>query len=86
VLSPALPPLHPRRSLPHPPDRDETLDPERCAVMLAGVQSVDETVYASAQDGLAVAAPDDAGSQTRLLGSLGRDPRDQARRPRQAGS
>ncbi len=54
--------------------------------MLTGVQSVDETVYASARDGLAVAAPDDAGPRTRLLGSIGRDPRDPARRPRQAGS
>ncbi len=54
--------------------------------MLTGVQSVDETVYASARDGLAVAAPADAGPRTRLLGSFGRDPRDPARRPRQAGS
>jgi uncharacterized protein (TIGR03086 family) len=54
--------------------QDETLDPEACAVMLAGMQPMEELIRGSGQYGPAVAVPEDADAQTRLLGFIGRDP------------
>ena len=55
--------------------QDETLDPERCAVMLEGMRPLDAVLRASGQYGPAVPVPDDADPQTALLGFIGRDPR-----------
>ncbi len=54
-------------------DRDARLDPEFCAVLLAGMESVEEAMRASGQYGARVAVPADADPQTRLLGFIGRD-------------
>lgn len=54
--------------------QDETLDPERCAVMLAGMEPLDELLRSSGQYGPRVPVPEDADPQTRLLGFIGRDP------------
>ncbi|GAB3247249.1 TIGR03086 family metal-binding protein [Nocardioides dilutus] len=56
--------------------QDETLDPERCAEMLAGMEPIEEMMRASGQYGPVVYdAPADADPQTRLLAFIGRDPR-----------
>jgi uncharacterized protein (TIGR03086 family) len=55
--------------------QDETLDPERCAVMLAGMEPMDELLRSSGQYGPRVPVPDDADVQTRLIAFIGRDPR-----------
>jgi uncharacterized protein (TIGR03086 family) len=54
--------------------QDETLDPELCAEMLAGMEPIDELLRSSGQYGPAVPVPDDADVQTRLIGFIGRDP------------
>jgi uncharacterized protein (TIGR03086 family) len=54
---------------------DETLDAERCAVMLEGMLPIDELLRSSGQYGPAVEVPDDADVQTRMLAFIGRDPR-----------
>ena len=54
--------------------QDETLDPEACAGMLAGMQPLEELIRNSGQYGPAVPVPEDADAQTRLLGFIGRDP------------
>ena len=54
--------------------QDETLDPEMCAQMLAGMQPIEEVLRSSGQYGPAVPVPDDADVQTRLIGFIGRDP------------
>jgi uncharacterized protein (TIGR03086 family) len=55
--------------------QDETLDPQRCAVVLAGMEPLDDLLRASGQYGPKVAVPADADVQTRLLAFIGRDPR-----------
>jgi uncharacterized protein (TIGR03086 family) len=55
--------------------QDETLDPERCAVMLAGMESWDEVLRSSGQYGPRVNVPDGSDVQTRFLAFIGRDPR-----------
>jgi uncharacterized protein (TIGR03086 family) len=55
--------------------QDETLDPEMCAEMLAGMEPIDELLRRSGQYGPAVPVPDDADVQTRLVAFIGRDPR-----------
>jgi len=55
--------------------QDETLDSERCAAMLAGMEPIDEALRASGQYGPKVDVPADADVQTRLLAFIGRDPR-----------
>src|SRR5689334_17891035 len=55
--------------------QDETLDPERCARMVDGMQSYDEVLRASGQFGPKIDVPADADPQTRLLAFIGRDPR-----------
>jgi uncharacterized protein (TIGR03086 family) len=54
--------------------QDETLDPEACAGMLAGMEPLDELLRSSGQYGPAVPVPDDSDPQTRLIGFIGRDP------------
>jgi uncharacterized protein (TIGR03086 family) len=54
--------------------QDETLDPDKCAVLLAGMEPMDEVLRASGQYGPKVPVPADADVQTRLLGFIGRDP------------
>ena len=54
--------------------QDERLDPDRCAVMLAGMLPMDEILRASGHYGRRVDVPDDADAQTRLLAFIGRNP------------
>ena len=54
--------------------QDVTLDPEKCAVMLAGMEPLDDLLRQSGQYGPKVPVPDDADVQTRLIGFIGRDP------------
>lgn len=54
--------------------QDATLDPERCAVMLAGSEPYEDAMRQSGQYGPRVDVPEDADAQTRLLGFIGRDP------------
>jgi len=55
--------------------QDETLDPEKCAELLAGMEPMEDVIRASGQYGARVEVPDDADVQTRLLGFIGREPR-----------
>lgn len=55
--------------------QDETLDPDRCAMMLAGMEPMDELLRTSGQYGPKVEVPADADVQTRLIAFIGRDPR-----------
>jgi uncharacterized protein (TIGR03086 family) len=55
-------------------DQDESLDPELCAAMLAGMEPIEELIRSSGQYGPAVPVHEDADAQTRLLGFIGRDP------------
>ena len=54
--------------------QDETLDPEMCAEMLAGMEPIDDLLRSSGQYGPAVPVHHDADVQTRLIGFIGRDP------------
>jgi uncharacterized protein (TIGR03086 family) len=54
--------------------QDETLDPQRCALLLEGMQPLDELLRSSGQFGPKVDVPDDADVQARLLAFIGRDP------------
>jgi uncharacterized protein (TIGR03086 family) len=54
--------------------QDETLDPEKCAVMLEGMLPMDEALRASGQYGPRVDVPDDADAQTKLVAFIGRVP------------
>lgn len=54
--------------------QDDTLDPDRCAAMLAGMTPIEDMLRASGQYGPAVPVPDDAPVQDRLIGFIGRDP------------
>ncbi len=51
-----------------------TLDEDQCAAILAGMRPIEEMLRASGQYGPAVAVPDDASAQDRLMGFIGRDP------------
>ncbi len=55
--------------------QDETLDPAKCAVLLAGMEPIEDAMRSSGQYGPRVEVPEDADVQTRLLGFIGRDPR-----------
>ena len=55
--------------------QDDTLDPEVCAAMLAGMEPIEELMRGSGQYGARVDVPDDADVQTRMLGFIGRDPK-----------
>ena len=48
--------------------QDDTLDPERCAVMLAGSEPYEDAMRGSGQYGPRVDVPDDADVQTRAAG------------------
>lgn len=54
--------------------QDETLDPDRCAAMLGGMEQMEDALRASGQYGPRVDVPADADVQTRLIGFIGRDP------------
>ena len=54
--------------------QDGTLDPERCAAMLAGMEPIEELMRQSGQYGPRVEVAEDADEQSRLLGFIGRDP------------
>ena len=54
--------------------QDGTLDPARCAELLAGMEPIEDMMRASGQYGPRVEVPDDADPQTRMLGFIGRDP------------
>lgn len=55
-------------------DQDATLDAQRCAQMLAGMEPMDEALRSSGHYGPRVTVADDADPQTRLLAFIGRDP------------
>ncbi len=54
--------------------QDESLDPEKCAELLAGMEPLEELIRSSGQYGPRVEVPADADVQTRLLGFIGRRP------------
>ena len=54
--------------------QDDTLDPQACAELLAGMTPIEQMLRDSGQYGPRVAVPDDAGPQAQLIGFLGRDP------------
>ncbi|MFT3854422.1 MAG: TIGR03086 family metal-binding protein [Ilumatobacteraceae bacterium] len=54
--------------------QDETLDPQRCADLLAGMTGMEEAMRQSGQYGPRVAVPDDADVQTKFLAFIGRTP------------
>jgi uncharacterized protein (TIGR03086 family) len=54
--------------------QDETLDPEKCAEMLAGMLPMDDVLRQSGQYGPRVTVPDDADVQTKLVAFIGRTP------------
>jgi uncharacterized protein (TIGR03086 family) len=54
--------------------QDETLDPVKCAELLAGMYEFEEAMRSSGQYGARVEVPDDADVQTKLLGFIGRTP------------
>ena len=54
--------------------QDETLDPDKCAVLLEGMLPMDEVLRQSGHYGPRVAVPDDADAQTKLLAFIGRTP------------
>lgn len=55
--------------------QDETLDPQRCAAMLAGMEPIEDLLRSSGHYGPRVPVPDDSDVQTRLIAFIGRDPR-----------
>jgi uncharacterized protein (TIGR03086 family) len=54
--------------------QDETLDPDKCAVMLEAMLPMDDALRQSGHYGPRVEVPDDADVQTRLLAFIGRTP------------
>ena len=54
--------------------QDDRLDPDQCAVLLAGMTEMEEILRMSGQYGPAVPVPPGAGPQDRLIGFIGRDP------------
>jgi uncharacterized protein (TIGR03086 family) len=54
--------------------QDATLDPELCAVLLSGMEPIDDLLRESGQYGPKVPVPDDADPQTRMIAFIGRDP------------
>ena len=54
--------------------QDETLDPAKCAEMLAGMLPMDDALRQSGHYGPRVEVPDDADVQTKLLAFIGRTP------------
>jgi uncharacterized protein (TIGR03086 family) len=54
--------------------QDVALDPELCAVLLSGMEPMEDVIRESGEFGTRVPVPDDADPQTRLIGFIGRDP------------
>jgi uncharacterized protein (TIGR03086 family) len=54
--------------------QDDTLDPERCAAMRAGMEPIEDAMRQSGQYGPRVEVAEDADEQSKLLGFIGRDP------------
>ncbi len=54
--------------------QDETLDPAKCAELLAGMEPIDDLLRSSGQYGPRVEVPADSDVQTRMLAFIGRDP------------
>jgi uncharacterized protein (TIGR03086 family) len=54
--------------------QQDTLDPDFCRALLVGMEAMEEAIRTSGQYGERVPVPDDADSQTKLLGFIGRDP------------
>jgi uncharacterized protein (TIGR03086 family) len=54
--------------------QDDRLDPEFAALLLSGMEPMEEIIRSSGQYGPRVEVPAGADAQTRLLGFIGRDP------------
>ena len=54
--------------------QDDRLDTDFCAVLLSGMEPMEDLIRSSGQYGPRFPTPDDADVQTRLLGFIGRDP------------
>ena len=54
--------------------QDDRLDTAFCAVLLSGMEPMEDLIRSSGQYGPRFPTPDDADVQTRLLGFIGRDP------------
>ena len=54
--------------------QEDRLDPDFCAVLLTGMEPIEEVMRSSGQYGARVPVSDDADAQTRLLGFIGRNP------------
>jgi len=54
--------------------QEDRLDPDFCAALLGGMEPIEELMRSSGQYGPRVPVKDDADSQTRMLGFIGRDP------------
>lgn len=54
--------------------QDDRLNPQFCAVLLAGMEPLEDVIRSSGQYGPRVPVRDDADAQTRLLGFIGRNP------------
>lgn len=54
--------------------QDDALDPEECAILLAGMEPMEGVLRGSGQYGPAVPVAPDADVQTRLIAFIGRDP------------
>jgi uncharacterized protein (TIGR03086 family) len=54
--------------------QDDRLDPEFCALLLAGMEPLEDVMRSSGQYGPRVPVMDDADTQAKLLAFIGRDP------------
>src|ERR1700761_129868 len=54
--------------------QDDRLDPDFCAMLLSGMEPLEEVIRSSGQYGPRVPVKDDAEAQAKLLGFIGRDP------------
>ena len=54
--------------------QDDRLDPDFCAMLLSGMEPLEEVIRSSGQYGPRVPVKDDADAQTRLIAFIGRDP------------
>ncbi|GAA4244467.1 TIGR03086 family protein [Dactylosporangium darangshiense] len=54
--------------------QDDRLDPDFCAELFAGMESMEAVIRSSGHYGVRVPVKDDADAQTKLLGFIGRDP------------
>jgi uncharacterized protein (TIGR03086 family) len=54
--------------------QDDRLDPDFCAMLLSGMEPLEEVIRSSGQYGARVPVEDGADAQTKLLGFIGRQP------------